>query len=794
MKSNLNNYFTTKEAANELNVTESTIRTYIKNNIFKNVLAPQKNQSLSYLIPKAEVKTFLEALSKYIKITEISKLLNIHPETIRGLIRTKKITDFKVLLNNYYIHKNEFNKLKLHYNTDNYLTIKQAAKLLNCHHETIRKAIREGAFPNIIQKQRGSKFQYLIPKLDFEIYISTPKPYLHKEEVRKLLKLSNPKLTKLLKEGFFPGAYQGKANIWYIPRETINNFNREKHVQRRYTPLKPGHFTTVDAIRKVQFLLDIYSIPDYLERTFQLYIEWMEVYFSNSSASKNTLEKKSVYVSNTFIYLLSELKKEITLLTDYDVEELLNDKKAMSYHKEFLVNFLNYIQNNTTCNFSNNYSISNRKTTQETDIYTEAEFLEYYLYVKNIELHLLDALKNSKYCQTWLFIIMHFVNAWRKSDIIEGLPSINIEDIAITSFEDLNRRSLSYVQAQNIANQVYKKIDKLTISKTGALGQFLCPKDMVVPFATAAVISELHRRARNKNKLLYSMDQNISTTFFKHTKKLEIFHSLKMNHSLITYFFHFIMHETEDADIAYELSRNLRSHKSEDTTMLYIHSTNKDGHINKVSSHLFKRGHFGWLYHTLIKLSCSPKLSLEEKTELIHLCRKEFTPNQIENLAKFLSINQDEHTSIIKKLTSLSTNDLKNKINEILKGELPAKVPHAQCLIYPKCNKQHNCYSCDFIIPKDYLLFALADEIIQTISKLQSSELEAITLKNSYQLHRMLTILQQAVTEFGVDYINTFLNFNSIKSSLKTVHSELIAVQKLIEKKEKKTGAQHAFK
>ncbi|KZS43380.1 hypothetical protein AWU65_25030 [Paenibacillus glucanolyticus] len=82
----------------------------------------------------------------------------------------------------------------------------------------------------------------------------------------------------------------------------------------------------------------------------------------------------------------------------------------------------------------------------------------------------------------------------------------------------------------------------------------------------------------------------------------------------------------------------MRGHTDKNSTATYIQAVNKDGSIERVSLNLFNRGHFGWLYHHLIRLSMpnAPQLEVEQSTALIEQFRKELSPYQLEQLGQFL--------------------------------------------------------------------------------------------------------------------------------------------------------------
>ena len=95
--------------------------------------------------------------------------------------------------------------------------------------------------------------------------------------------------------------------------------------------------------------------------------------------------------------------------------------------------------------------------------------------------------------------------------------------------------------------------------------------------------------------------------------------------------------DSENSDLALTLTQNSRSHVDSSSTAIYIQLTNKDGHINRVSINLFRRGYFGWLYNYLILFALQDenvKHTLEERTIAIEELRKRYSPIKTEEIAQ----------------------------------------------------------------------------------------------------------------------------------------------------------------
>lgn len=775
-------YIPIKEVAKDLDISLHTLRSYIKDNKFPNTIL--RNQFEGYLISQSDLSAYKKSIAipdGYLTVNQVAQKLSCHAETIRGHVRKGSFPNYIIgQKNEYLISVTDLQSFEKQWPSKlpGYLTIKETAERLDCHISTIRKYMKENAFPNIIIRSQTEG--YLIPESDvesFELTISIPPDYLTINEVVKRLKLSKGYVKQLLSNNRFPKSYKLPSGSWVIPESDVVNYETSQFQQ--FTPETQGQFTTLDAINKFKYKTLNLEIPKTLEKSFDLYMEFVNHTLSNSRANGDTLNKKVVYYANTIDSIMSLIPREVNLLTDKEIEGILQSKDTPDYVKQYFVSFLQYCAKRTNCKFKNDYSAANKEP-KDKDIYSFEKFLGYYNYVKDVEIHITGAIKKKTIAQTWLFVLMHMINAWRKSDIINGLPTIDLDDVNVHSLNYFEKGRLSPEQAQLIVNQVYLKVGKLRISKTGALGQFLCHNDLVVPFATAIVIVELHRRKWKDTLLLESMKGKINKKFFKHKKGLSDFKSLKMNRTLLTYYFHHINESGKDADISYQLTRTMRYHKDEDSTTIYIQFTNEDGPLDKVSLNLFNRGHFGWLYNSMINLYMDQETqTLEERTKMIQLYRETYTPIQLEGLSSFLMKEQNIENSLPLRLARMSKEELEIKLRKIFYGEMPAKMKHAQCFIFPKCNNKAatSCLNCEYIIPKDYLLFSIDKELERLIESIKSTEFEAIRERDSSLLLKVLFILDQAAFELGKEYIETFIDLQKLKISLIEIQDNLLEPQ-----------------
>src|SRR5699024_12836000 len=108
--------------------------------------------------------------------------------------------------------------------------------------------------------------------------------------------------------------------------------------------------------------------------------------------------------------------------------------RLITYTMLFRFGFLQYCSENVEyISFKNDYRTT-RKSINETEIYSMNVFKSYFEYASDVELHTNKAVKLKTYAQSWLYVIMHLMNAWRSGDIVYGLPKVDFDGL---NFNDL---------------------------------------------------------------------------------------------------------------------------------------------------------------------------------------------------------------------------------------------------------------------------------------------------------------------------------------------------------------------
>lgn len=738
-----------EDIVNELRVSRITVISYLNKGLFKNAftigniwyiprssLVEVKNKYYpvnqdEYITPGEAAKT-LGILTSHLKKLLDNDLVELNAVKVgpnkKSLIRKEDVYAYKSFLASI---------------DQDFYTVKQIANKLNCSISTVHKFMDK--FKGVKWIKLKSQFQQIVPKESFNLFVQ-------REDLYRLLK---PPLEK--------ATFKRK----------INKHDKHYYLTKPETPL--DIFT---------LMIDQTLTPSCLKNTVKYFVSFFQERQSCSNASLPVQQRDARQCGYLYKELVQLLTKEITQCSDSEIKHVFQMLKTGNSRKFFYL-FLQYIEKKTECSFSANYKLTSNNNIKgkEKETYSIQEFYKCKRYIQDIEFHIDRAITDRTYAVTWLYVSLHFTNAWRSSDFMT-LPPVRTDLVGIDSldwFREQNRLSVS--QAQRIINQYASK--RLVASKTGALNKFLVNLDMLVPIATMITICNLHRLSSKDNHLL-SVGTRRNRIRENHLKQLFTpfpfhFSSRKMNRTFMTLLFHKAAQDAKNKGIALELTARTRAHLDNQTTTIYIQSTNEDGPLDNISVNLCKRGHFGFLYDLLLEsfftfnkeyhhsttfLSDDPFLIpnfLEQRTNQIHELRNIFpTPLNLERFGSFLQEQQQEKNSLAIRVAQMSKEEIKQKLVAIYEDRMPSHPEHAQCFIHPNCiyPKAHTCIGCPNIIPKNYLLISLKHELLHRLQIIRQTMLSAVAERESSWIIRLLSVLQEAVDSYGEDYVKSFIDID----------------------------------
>lgn len=541
--------------------------------------------------------------------------------------------------------------------------------------------------------------------------------------------------------------------------------------------------------------------------TRSLFLEYSRVYFNKSTGSTTYRKATIAQFINFHNKLQNNLHREIF---ETDIEELnkLFLKEALFTSKERLTftRFISYVFDQKNISQKNKILAVQKNNRNEQEIYSASTFNQIYKHVQNIEVHIEKSLSKRKYVNMWVYVTLLCCDFIRGSDLIINTPTLNLKELDIQESDFYsNNFKLNKHQVQTVIKTLYLAFRNKRASKTGELLTFLVPSNLEQSLAYALVLAERLREdntlqldtfIEGKYRKIRTQGGDAHLKFFDDYKDFEGFRfsSLIMNRSLATYLYGSVTEgDGYDSELALTLAKNARSHKNEDSTKAYIQMMNKDGSIGRVSTNIFRRGNFGWLYEQLLRFTFTDNykiLSLEDRTTIVEGIKEQFPLKETESIAAYISnylspsaldesnadtvenvINSiyEKRLKVIHQVMRLNKQQLHELFSKLSNHSMPSKTDHAQCLVFPNCAYPAlmNCMYCEYVLPQNLILIQLNQELLRLLTSIQESENENLLRRQSRFLLQCLSILSEANNTFGKNHVKAYIDVNKINNLLK---------------------------
>ncbi|OBA06007.1 hypothetical protein A9P44_03555 [Paenibacillus polymyxa] len=665
-----------------------------------------------------------------------------------------------------------------------YKTSEETASYLGVHVETIYKYIANGDFPNAIKATFYSS-QWKIPNHDIRSFEELKKNglnanYYKVQEVANYYGVHLNTIHARLREGLFKDVITFKLTK-YIGRDEVHS-TRSELIKEML-----GIEATFE--ERLYFYLRKVKNADLIPETINIFRSYLKHLISNTRMRKKHLLINSY--CNMLINLSLRLNKEIQEHTDTEVMDLIASTTKL---RKQLIGFLKFTlsSKSSQCKFQNKYNYTSKINTHTNkEIYSKSDFKKIYLYVNNINLHKNKALSEPGYAETWFYVFMHMTNAWRSSDII-NFPRVDFSNVPQEYINSIYTDGITFTDAQVITNIVSEQWERFVSNKKNVLNKFLVNIDAIQTASTILLAIESHRRKQNYDgkfllPLLQQKNSSISLyikNFLKADDTLRPFSSRVANRSLMTYFFHSITRGPNNGDVAHLLAQRLRRHMSQDTISQYVMNTNEDEYLDDTSYNLFRRGHFGWLYNSLVEIVINKKdieLTSQEKTTIIESYQELYSPSRIEEISAYFLEHQNKNQSVSMEIALLPDDELKNRLYSIYKGSMPSKEENSQCFYSENCkNPTGNCKACPYIIPRTHLLTSLRmdlDEIISQIQELKEHDIYE-RIRKTHILYKLLNLISQAIKSFNKEYVESFIPLKPLQSKLEGINDMIFLPRK----------------
>ncbi|MCI3921356.1 helix-turn-helix domain-containing protein [Paenibacillus sp. TRM 82003] len=603
----------------------------------------------------------------------------------------------------------------------------------------------------------------------------------HYEMAKKLKVTDKAAFYWVYKNKFKKAIHSDKG--WVISQEEFRDF--EKVYKAENVEKFVDDFSKLPYIEQLHYRLNFIPIYTSIERTTYFLREYLIARQKRTEGSLRYQYSTSRQLTNLYKKIVDGLSvKELYLYTD---EQLLRFAENLALgHAEYTVfrDFTQYLKRKVECLYKGIPLIVEPREygSSKKEIYTPDEYLLYFEFLGNVEVHLKQALSSRDYTSVWLYTGMHLNCAFRGTDI-SSIPSLNITVTDIETMEYFRNNRLNKAQAAVIIKQVsdfYDVIDP-EAKKNDSTYVFTIHPELMYAMATAFIIADLHSKLDDDDFLIVCgkrrhreidaevVNKTFSKTYVKSLVgdplNLPPFDSIKMNRSFISYMHHSLENSSEHPALAYALVKRWRGHKGEDTTGHYILMTNKDGTLNQACKTLFSRGQFGWVYEAFSDLLClEERVSRDEQTKIIRELREQNTLGEIEFASELVLAQVLRRNHVINRLVTMDKDHLSQLMRKIFAGESKARFECGSCWLgKDQCpTPLAHCLECEEYIPEVETLMYLGEEFIKSIDVIISTEYEAEIIKQIQRISKLFVILYEAEKAFGVDYLSVYVDINVI--------------------------------
>ncbi|RID83276.1 hypothetical protein [Mesobacillus zeae] len=548
-----------------------------------------------------------------------------------------------------------------------------------------------------------------------------------------------------------------------------------------------------DPLSAFNELLKIYNIK-FHEKSSVTQQYWFD-YCTDSIQYNNKAKETVPYFVNALVKctkLLSEFisDSELYLKSSNEINFCLLNSNIPITHRNIILPFINkhyhqLIQDNIKGAFKiskiKNSSNTTRTVNQDMDIYDYTTFKQVYSYVNKLN-HKAPAIndgllrinfptlkQSNEYAYSWLYILLHLNNAWRHRDIC-NIKMINISFLNINSLEKFINRDLTNDEVNKIINLLLAK--EYIVSKTKAINNFFISDDIKVAVANAYVICHLinqHCYPTLDNIIYFNNKQNNfldthTNSFFKDFPKEFKFKNRKMNRTLLTIMYTLLKTE-KHSGAALNITQRLRSHKSVESTNVYINIPDED--INNLSINLFNRGVFGYIPKMLSEIVFGSTSDLTIETNNIKKLQSVFKDiYNIESTAGFLNSVLKQKKSIIELFIYKGSKVAFETLNKLQKNFLPGKDENFQCIVSEEgcLNTGLDCKNCVYSVPNFYATANIVSSVTHTLEQFKNNfnntNFEIEKIKQVNLLFMELDILDDLVNKLGEDVVLGFFEGN----------------------------------
>jgi hypothetical protein len=495
---------------------------------------------------------------------------------------------------------------------------------------------------------------------------------------------------------------------------------------------------------------------------------------------------------------LSSITKELYEHNDEEIEILLKSLKSNVSNQQYIFDFcmfLIYIQKNYNAKFICNYKYDKHeavRTKRDTSAYSEEQYFRFGFLLINdthewCEEYLEKALSRWASASAWLFCLLHYVCAWRRTDMMERLPRPTLS-ISPENFIDLIReKRFTEDMAEKIVTEVEMKVSYLRKkpSKTEKDDPpdlfFEIPESIKYRLGMLLGLCEAHRQIADGKNVLVSKSnrRDIQVNFFG-LEFVDVFGGKAFCNSKATRSFTTLMAKKADEDqlgTGYIIASISRSHKctpnqKSNTTAIYLQNYRTLTKSDIIMRELFERRVCSFVPYLVLKT-----VEGQDKIEAMTLSQQtkamneliSYHPYDVEMLLvvaeEVLEKAKVEAMSLIESFGSNKATIYKF-LNRIACGTAPAKEQNMNCIsvakelgcIYPR---RKTCIGCGNEIYLKSSLFVIGQRMRELVSKEKSSKTTAEKIKYDLMIDKLfkpalIEIMMVLKDIYGVEDVSEY--------------------------------------
>lgn len=583
------------------------------------------NFSTGNLYPKSTVDNVIENLYKYIRERRV-KLINMSYNEYFNL--TDKEFD-----NNYITLSNEELDLIGGYGGT------------NGRFRDMQRTF-EGTNVKAIWINRGSNF---VCKKEYEEFLDFKNNYINNDDLKKFN--TKIKINKARNNGFTLKMYKDQ---YYLKKDELDRYLQNDKFDDEFSKLN----TLYDKV-----MLKIKYNPHKKEEKFPQFMYYFKEFVRVKNGTSNTF----IYVSrlyNLYNILLDSIFKDLRKENEEQNNEFFERSiKLVSSSQDLrgmIIQFINYLIREK--NFDLN-KFTDEKDKSRKEPYTKEEFIELLIKLIDIvgnkeELKKLYRNWNLSSCVTYIF--MHYCVSWRKTDLIEQLPTPNLHYISgVTDGESFiewleSGNEITYNLAKEICKYIEEMTEKMKLKANKNKGELNCviSDALTNEIALLLCINEANRQIHFSKYKKHRKKHRIFNGRYVEHKSMQVllkdnfnidlelilngsFENVRMNKGFLIN----VKEKAEELGVAYsyyiaQISRGHISNKKllSETTKIYLQ---KD--ISKASVKAFATGTMGSIAYTLLSLIDDEFRLKSDEEQIKDIRNLNMTPYSIEKSIKKIS-------------------------------------------------------------------------------------------------------------------------------------------------------------